>query len=76
MRTEASANPVANVRDRFDIEARLFANLANNGLHRRLPRLEGPAGQLPAEEIASDRQQDLARRTLTKDHRLGDHQRA
>ena len=43
MRTKSATNPVTNVAHRFDIESRLFANLANHGLLRRFPRFERPA---------------------------------
>jgi hypothetical protein len=76
MWSKTSTNPVTDVCNRFDVEARLFADLANDGLLRRLARLESPAGQLPAKKITPNRQQNLAWRSLAKNHRLGDHQRA
>lgn len=49
MRTKTPADPIANVLDGFDVEPGLLSNLANDGLHGRLPRLERPPRQLPAE---------------------------
>ena len=75
MRTETAANPVANVRNRFDVKPSLFTNLANDGLHSHLPDLECPPRQLPAKEITPNRKQELPRGAISKDHGLGDHER-